>query len=76
MPVGKDEAETKRLVEEAKLRKESPYLMSWDDLVHRYPEIADYDRIFVRGIPDLLASVGLRVIRTDTKATLRAAASA
>ena len=30
----------------------------------------------MRGIPDLLASVGLRVIRTDTKATLPAAASA
>ena len=37
MPVGKDEAETKRLLEDAKLRKESPYLMSWDDLLHRYP---------------------------------------
>jgi hypothetical protein len=75
MPVGKDEAETKRLLEEAKPRKESPYLISWDDLLDQYPEIVDYDRIFVRGIPDLLASVGLRVIRTDTKATLPAAAS-
>ncbi|HWT49770.1 MAG TPA: NAD(P)-binding protein [Mycobacterium sp.] len=73
---GKDKAETKRLLEEAKLRKESPYLIPWDDLLDQYPEIADYDRIFVRGIPDLLASVGLRVIRTDTKTTLPAAASA
>jgi TrkA-N domain len=76
MPVGKDEAEITRLLEEAKLRKESPYLIPWDDLLAKYPEIANYDRIFVRGIPDLLASVGLRVIRTDTKTTLPAAASA
>jgi hypothetical protein len=69
MPVGKDDEEVKRLVEEAKLRKESPYLISWEDLLDQYPEIAEYDRIFVREIPELLASVGLQVVRTDTATT-------
>jgi TrkA-N domain len=64
IPVGKDE-EVKRLVEEAKLRKESPYMIPWEDLD---ADIAEYDRVFVREIPQLLADVGLQVIRTDTAA--------
>jgi hypothetical protein len=47
-------------------RKETPYLLSWPQLVNDYPDIAEYDRIFVREIPKLLASVGLQVITTTT----------
>lgn len=42
--------------------KKSPYLVPWEDLP---PDIADYDRMFVREIPTLLASAGLQVIRTS-----------
>jgi hypothetical protein len=63
IPVGKDDGEVKRLVEEAKLRKQSPYMIAWQDLD---ADIAEYDRVFVREIPQLLAGVGLQVIRTDT----------
>jgi hypothetical protein len=69
MPVGKDDKDTKRLLEEAKLRKESPYMISWEALLKRYPDIAEYDRIFVREIPQLLAGVGLQVIQTDPATT-------
>jgi hypothetical protein len=64
MPVGTDEHDAKRLLEEAKLRKENPYMISWQDLLDQYPDIAEYDRMFVREIPQLLAGVGLQVIRT------------
>lgn len=76
MPVGKDDEEVKQLVEEAKLRKESPYLMSWEDLLIRYPKIAEYDRVFVREIPELVASVGLQVVRKATATTASAAQQA
>jgi hypothetical protein len=66
VPVGKDEKDVKRLVEEAKLRKESPYMIPWKNLLALDAEIAEYDRVFVREIPQLLAGVGLQVIRTDT----------
>jgi len=66
IPVGKDDKEVKRLVEEAKLRKESPYMIPWQDLLDLDADIAEYDRVFVREIPQLLAGVGLQVIRTDT----------
>ena len=69
MPVGKDDEDTKRLLEEAKLRRESPYMIPWKDLLRLYPDIAEYDRIFVREIPQLLAGVGLQVIRTDPATT-------
>jgi hypothetical protein len=65
MPVGTDELDIKRLLEEAKLRKESPYMISWQDLLDQYPDIAEWDRMFVREIPQLLAGVGLQVIRTS-----------
>ena len=45
-------------------RKETPYLVSWPELLKDYPDIAEYDRVFVREIPQLLASVGLQVIST------------
>jgi hypothetical protein len=41
-------------------RKQSEYLVPWADLP---PEIAEYDRIFVREIPAMLAAVGLQVMR-------------
>jgi TrkA-N domain len=66
MPVGENEDDTKRLLKEAKGRKESPYLIPWPDLLEQYPDIAEYDRIFVRDIPQFVASVGLQVIRTGT----------
>jgi hypothetical protein len=69
MPIGKDDEEVKRLVEEAKLRKESPYMIPWQDLLDLDADIAEYDRVFVREIPQLLAGVGLLVIRTDTATT-------
>lgn len=43
-------------------RKKSPYLVPWEDLPDR---IADYDRIFAREIPAMLASVALQVSRTQ-----------
>jgi hypothetical protein len=73
MPVGKDDKEVKQLLEEAKLRKESPYLISWEELKKLYPDVAEWDRVFVRAIPDLLASVGLQVIRNDTETAASAA---
>jgi hypothetical protein len=67
MPVGTDEHDLKRLLEEAKRRQESPYMISWQDLLEQYPDIAEYDRVFVREIPQLLAGVGLQVTRTRTR---------
>jgi hypothetical protein len=42
--------------------KKTPYLVPFEDLP---PDIADYDRMFVRDIPTLLASAGLQVIRAS-----------
>lgn len=42
-------------------RKTTPYLVPFEELP---TDIAEYDRIFVREIPRLLASVGLQVVRT------------
>jgi TrkA-N domain/RyR domain len=50
-------------------RKETPYLVSWPDLLRDYPDIAEWDRVFVREIPKLLASVGLQVISTTAAPT-------
>jgi hypothetical protein len=69
MPKADDEDEAKRLLEGARRRKESPYLIPWADLLKLYPDIAEYDRMFVRQIPDRLASFGLQAIRTETTAT-------
>jgi hypothetical protein len=77
MPQAEDPDEVKRLLEEARRRKESPYLIPWADLLEldaemdrrfgeRMAGVAEYDRIAVREIPKRLAAVGLRVIRTDT----------
>jgi hypothetical protein len=74
MPVGVDEDDSKRLLEEAKRRMESPYLIPWPDLLEHYPGIAEYDRIFVRDIPQFVAGAGLQVIRTATHDTVTAGA--
>lgn len=71
-PKADNEDKANRLLEEAKRRKETPYLVGWADLLKLYPEIAEYDRKFVREIPDRLASSGLQVIRTETPTTLLA----
>jgi voltage-gated potassium channel Kch len=44
-------------------RKRTPYLLPFDELVRRYPDIAEYDRQFVREIPARLAEAGLQVVR-------------
>lgn len=44
--------------------KTTPYLVPFADLPD---DIAEYDRIFVRQIPALLASAGLQVVRTQKK---------
>jgi hypothetical protein len=45
-------------------RKKTPYLVPFAELPD---DIAEYDRMFVREIPTLLASAGLQVIRTQKK---------
>jgi hypothetical protein len=77
MPDAEDLDEVNRLLEEAKRRKETPYMISWEDLLELDAEmdrrsangwgsIADLDRDAVREIPERLAAVGLQVIRMDT----------
>ncbi|OBH88297.1 hypothetical protein A5678_16945 [Mycobacterium sp. E2733] len=44
--------------------KKTPYLVPFAELPD---DVADYDRLFVREIPALLASAGLQVIRTQRK---------
>jgi TrkA-N domain len=45
-------------------RKETPYLVSWERLNELYPDVAAVDAVFIRAMPDLLAAVGLQIIRT------------
>ncbi|BBZ46469.1 NAD-binding protein [Mycobacterium parmense] len=65
MPEVSDPRERERMVEEAKRRKQTPYLLSWDRLVSLYPRIAETDRIFARAIPSILCLAGMEVVRTD-----------
>lgn len=44
-------------------RKTTPYLVPYEELP---ADIAEYDRILVREIPRLLASVGLQIVRMPT----------
>jgi RyR domain len=44
-------------------RKETPYLLPWQQLKERYPDIAELDAIFARAMPAILASAGLQIIR-------------
>jgi hypothetical protein len=83
MPQAEDPDEVKRLLEEARRRQESPYLIPWADLLEldaemdrrfgeRMAGVAEYDRIAVREIPKRFAAVGLQVIRTDSIASVSA----
>jgi hypothetical protein len=45
-------------------KKISPYLVAWDNLDE---PIKDYDRDAVRGIPGILAEVGLEIYRSHSK---------
>jgi hypothetical protein len=44
-------------------RKQTPYLLPWDELNERYPEIAAMDAVFVRALPAILSAAGLRIVR-------------
>ena len=44
-------------------KKITPYLVAWDNLDE---QIKDYDRDAVRGIPGILAEVGLEIFRTHS----------
>jgi len=46
-------------------RKETPYLLSWEQLKERYPDIAELDAVFIRAMPAILASAGLQIIRVS-----------
>jgi len=45
-------------------RKETPYLLPWEQLKELYPDIAELDAFFIRAMPAILASAGLQIIRT------------
>jgi hypothetical protein len=45
-------------------KKMTPYLVDWDQLAD---EIREYDRDAVRGIPGILAEVGLEIYRQESK---------
>jgi hypothetical protein len=44
-------------------RKETPYLLAWEQLNERYPAIAELDALLIRAMPAILASAGLRIVR-------------
>jgi voltage-gated potassium channel Kch len=46
-------------------KKLSPYLIPFDELQVKYPEIAEYDRTFARDLPAVLASFGLQIKRLE-----------
>jgi hypothetical protein len=48
-------------------RKETPYLLPWERLNELYPDIADLDAVFIRAMPEILASAGLQIIRAPTQ---------
>ena len=48
-------------------RKETPYLLPWEQLNERYPDIAELDVVFVAAMPAILASAGLQIIRTPAE---------
>ena len=43
--------------------KHTPYLLPWDELNERYPNIAAFDAVFVRALPTILAAAGLQIVR-------------
>jgi RyR domain len=44
-------------------RKETPYLLPWQQLKKLYPDIAELDAVFIRAIPAILASADLQIVR-------------
>ena len=48
-------------------RKETPYLLPWEQLQKLYPDISELDPVSVRAIPAILASAGLQIIRTPVE---------
>lgn len=46
-------------------RKLTPYLIPFQELQEKYPEIAEYDRNFARDLPVVLASIGLQIKRVE-----------
>lgn len=44
-------------------RKKTPYLLPWQQLKKLYPDIAEFDAIFIRAMPAILASAGLQIVR-------------
>ena len=48
-------------------RKETPYLLPWERLKELYPDIAELDAMFIRAMPEILASAGLQIIRTPVE---------
>ena len=60
MTVGSASGVKRALGTRGPLRKITLYLVPFVDLP---PDIAEYDRIFIREIPVFLASAGLQVIR-------------
>ncbi len=48
-------------------RKETPYLLPWEQLKERYPNIAAMDAVFIRALPAILAAAGLQIVRTPAQ---------
>lgn len=48
-------------------RKQTPYLLPWEQLNERYPDIAALDAVFIRAMPEILASAGLQIVRTSPR---------
>jgi hypothetical protein len=44
-------------------RKETPYLLPWQQLKKLYPDIAELDAVFIRAMPAILTSAGLQIVR-------------
>ena len=43
-------------------RRTTPYLVPWDELSE---DVRDYDRLFVRRLPRVLAALGLQILAPD-----------
>jgi hypothetical protein len=43
--------------------KQTPYLLPWEQLNQRYPNVAAMDAVFVRALPAILAAAGLQIVR-------------
>jgi hypothetical protein len=48
-------------------RKETPYLLPWEQLKKLYPDAAELDPVAIRAMPAILASAGLQIIRTPAE---------